>query len=153
MNNQNKEDISKNLLAMLPLFKNVFGPPNNLTSYKNISPSHVYTLITLRELGTLSVSEIGRILCVSKPNMTPLINKLIKENLIERTPSISDRRIINISLTSDGRIFLDGITKNMLHNIQSKLSLLSNEDLQLLNESLNDVHCVLAKLISSKSDK
>lgn len=46
------------------------------------------------------MSEIGRKVCISKSNMTSLIDKLVEEGLVERSPYKNDRRVINISITA-----------------------------------------------------
>lgn len=58
--------------------------PGEFSSQRHMPPSHTQVLLLLHENGTLAVSEIGKRLAISRPNMTPLLNKLIQEELIER---------------------------------------------------------------------
>jgi DNA-binding MarR family transcriptional regulator len=82
------------------------------------------------------VSEIGRKVCISKSNMTSLIDKLVEEGLVERSPYKNDRRVINISITEKGHEQLWSWRKHQNKQIRRKLSSLSNEDLEELYESL-----------------
>ncbi|SQC01138.1 MarR family winged helix-turn-helix transcriptional regulator [Clostridium tetanomorphum] len=57
----------------------------------------------LYEEESLPISEIGKKLEISKPQMTVIIDKLIKQDLVERIPDKKDRRVININLTTKGK--------------------------------------------------
>jgi len=48
-------------------------------------------------------SEISRIHCISKPNVTTLISKLIENGLAERSHDEKDRRVIYINITEKGK--------------------------------------------------
>ena len=65
-------------------FYRKFMLPGEFSSQRHMPPSHTQVLLLLHENGTLAVSEIGKRLAISRPNMTPLLNKLIQEELIER---------------------------------------------------------------------
>jgi DNA-binding MarR family transcriptional regulator len=51
--------------------------------------------------------ELSHRLMVSNGNITPLVDRLVKDNLIKRNPSHYDRRVQNVSLTRDGRNVID----------------------------------------------
>jgi DNA-binding MarR family transcriptional regulator len=47
--------------------------------------------------------ELSGRMMVSNGNITPLVDRLVEDNLIKRDPSPHDRRVQNVSLTLDGR--------------------------------------------------
>jgi DNA-binding MarR family transcriptional regulator len=51
----------------------------------------------------LRMAEVTRRMCVSKSNVTQLIDKLEKQSLVERELSRTDRRLVYATLTARGR--------------------------------------------------
>jgi DNA-binding MarR family transcriptional regulator len=94
----------------------------------------------LCESGPLPVSEIGKRLLISKPQMTPLIDRLIAQGLVERTPNTRDRRVIMISVTDGGRKKLDECRAQIANNLGRKLAALSEQE-------LGELSAALAKLV------
>lgn len=96
--------------------------------------NQIMVLGTLFEEGILSVSEICKKTYISKPQMTAIIDKLIKEKLVERFHDKEDRRIINISLTDKGKEYASSIRETLINNMKNKLLSLSDENkVKLLN--------------------
>ena len=62
---------------------------------------------------------------ISKPNVTPLIDKLIVLGFVQREPDQSDRRVIKISITEAGRRYTDEMYDAMYENAQTAFSALS----------------------------
>ncbi len=69
-------------------------------------PSHGKVIIYLKHNGNSSISKIAKDLLISKPNMTPIIDKLISENMVIRYTDPKDRRIIRVELTEKGTAFI-----------------------------------------------
>ncbi|HBQ63354.1 MAG TPA: hypothetical protein DD727_00185, partial [Clostridiales bacterium] len=111
-----------------------------------INPTHYQILITLKNEGMLSVSDIGRRLMISKPNMTPLIDKLLSFGFVNRVPDVKDRRIVNISLTDEGRSYLDERRRRNQHFLGEKLARLPEGELDELVGSIDVLFGVLQKL-------
>jgi DNA-binding MarR family transcriptional regulator len=96
--------------------------------------------------GTLSMSDIGKRLYISKPYMTVLIDTLIDDGYVERLPDPGDRRVINIAITQRGKKHLregSAIFKNELKAILSKLD---ETDLEELCSSLKNLRRILEKV-------
>ena len=85
------ERIVDHLLSLVPFLSQIYAS-REFSSQRHMPPSHTQVLLLLHENGTLAVSEIGKRLAISRPNMTPLLNKLIQEELIERHYSEKDRQ-------------------------------------------------------------
>ena len=91
------------LYLFFPLFrKKLFKHKKNLKQ-KKIPHSFYHILKVLKKRGELPMSEIGRLVYISKSNMTSLIDKLVENGLAERLPDKNDRRVINIALTDKGK--------------------------------------------------
>jgi DNA-binding MarR family transcriptional regulator len=92
------------------------------------------------------MSEIGRLVYISKSNMTSLIDKLVENGLAERLPDKNDRRVINIALTDKGKELLKDWRKYSNTEIKMNLSTLSNEDLEKFYESIENIRDILLKM-------
>ena len=68
---------------LLCLNRKVFSH-DDIIKRLSIPPSHAKVIFHLHCGGEASVSEIAKNLSISKSNMTPIIDKLIQENLVER---------------------------------------------------------------------
>ncbi len=100
----------------------------------------------LVSLGPMPISEIGKQLHISKPNMTPLIDKLVEDGWVKRSRSDKDRRVINVEITEEGKKFLFEARKVVEENIKENLSDLNEEELQTLNESLENIKKLTLKI-------
>ena len=81
MDTSNLNDISDNLyLLLFSLNKHIFNP-NALAKKFNIPHSHIKVLFYLVHNGPISISKMAKDLYVSKPNMTPVIDKKIVYNM------------------------------------------------------------------------
>ena len=102
----------------------------------SISRLHLAILGMLCESGPLPVSEIGKRLLISKPQMTPLVDRLISLGLVERSPDARDRRIIRVSVTGRGRKRLDECKALIGENLGRKLAVLTDVELKELSAAL-----------------
>lgn len=142
------ESIIQNFISVIPLFKKKLLHDNCKFNKGSLNHSHFQILSVLKKEGKLPISEVSKKLVISMPNMTKLLNKLIDEELIERTPGEKDRRIINISLTDKGNIFLEDIFLEIQSSLKNKLSSLPDDKLDKFNDSLLTLKEVLNEISS-----
>lgn len=112
---------------------------------EGLNPGHYMLLGTLMSRDSMSMSELGKRICASKPGMTFLIDRLIKEGKLERKYDVNDRRIIHVSLTAEGIAFMNEHRKEEKENIKKNLSKLSDEDLEALWASLETIKGIMSK--------
>jgi DNA-binding MarR family transcriptional regulator len=113
---------------------------------RNLTHLHVEILRVLDEEHTLRVAEIGKMLHVAKAQMTQLISKLVELNLVARQTDLKDRRAINITLTEQGKNFLEKCKYELIANLQELLADLSQQELKELFDSLDKIQHILNKL-------
>ena len=90
--------------------------------------------------GELTPSEISKIYCISKPNVTTLVDKLIDKGYAQRLHDDQDRRVIKISITDKGRRLVvkrRRITKEYVMNTFAKLS--PDEIREICNSMENNI--------------
>jgi len=69
----------------------------------NVTPPQWGVLVALWEEDGLSLSELAKRSYFDGPTMTGIVDRLEKSNLVERRRESSDRRVISVYLTAEGR--------------------------------------------------
>ena len=90
------DKLAQNMFHALPLLKKRLLHMDLVQSEHGIPLSHVQVLAMLQDAGTMSVSEISRRLGIAKPNITPLVDRLLESGLVDRQRDQHDRRVVNI---------------------------------------------------------
>src|SRR5688500_17356760 len=75
---------------------------NKLAGY-NVTPPQWGVLVALWEQDGLSLSELAKRSFFDGPTMTGIVDRLEKANLVERRRDSTDRRVISVYLTEEGR--------------------------------------------------
>jgi DNA-binding MarR family transcriptional regulator len=148
MNEKEFEKMVDNILIYNQLFyRKIKTSINTEKSLKYGRTEGYYQILgILVSLGPLPISKIGRQLYISKPNMTPLIDKLVDDGWVKRSRSEKDRRVVNVEITEEGKKFLFEARKVVEENIKENLNDLDDNDLNLLNESLENIKKLALKI-------
>jgi DNA-binding MarR family transcriptional regulator len=126
------------------LFRRV-AREDNARSAKGFDPSR-FVLAAVMKHGPIRMSEIGKRMDISKPYMTALVDKLIREGLVERMPDARDRRVINVAITRAGRDALKEFRRNARKVAMENLSSLTSDDISELHASLKTIRSITSKL-------
>jgi DNA-binding MarR family transcriptional regulator len=145
MENKIIDGILDNLFQILPVIHKKLLRMDLGGVSGNLSRLHLALMRMLGE-GNLPVSEIARRLVIPKSQMTRLVDKLVKLDIVERQPDTRDRRVINISLTDHGEILLKKYRQLVRQNIRNKLSCLTPGELADLSMALEKLKDIGAKL-------
>jgi MarR family 2-MHQ and catechol resistance regulon transcriptional repressor len=146
MDEERLNQMVDDIYLFFPLFrKKLFKHKKNLKQNR-MSHSYYHILKVLKKCGELPMSEIGRMVYISKSNMTSLIDNLVANNLAERLPHKNDRRVINIALTEEGNELLNEWRKHSNNEIKMNLSTLSDEDLKKFSDSVKNLKEILNKM-------
>jgi DNA-binding MarR family transcriptional regulator len=143
---QNIEEIVENLFAAIPIIhrKLINSLDEGLGS--GLSHHHFAVLGILARLGALPVSEIGKRLWISKPQMTAVIDKLVALKLVVRQPDETDRRVIHIALTPSGKAVLSKGRKMLQAGIAQRLVGLTDRDFTTLAAALKNINEIGSKI-------
>jgi DNA-binding MarR family transcriptional regulator len=140
------EDATDKLIVFFPLFYKKAMKVWQQAQGNKLPNQYYTTLGMLIKHGPMPMSDVGNLLCISKPNTTFVVNKLITEGKIERLNDKKDRRIINISITDKGREYFNEHKKNIKKNLKETLSNLSEEELNTLNNSIDRLNSLFSKI-------
>ena len=91
-------------------------------SHYGLSPLQINVLLLLSGNASPSMSQIATRLDISKPNVTPIIDRLIQDGYVARTANEKDRRIINITATEKGKKLISTIRSDMRKMLQERFS-------------------------------
>ncbi len=97
----------------------------NALGEKGIHFGQARILTALLDHGTLAQGEIGRGLHIKPATVTNLVQKMETSGLIDRRRDSGDDRIINVTLTSEGKeaaAFADRVIKQIENDIRAQFS-------------------------------
>lgn len=137
--------ILENLSVVLPVFHkkllrmNLGGVTGGLTRL------HLGVMGMLRE-GSMTVSELARTTIIPKPQMTRVVEQLVKSGIVERRGGSADRRVVNITLTEYGHSLAEEVKRKVQESIRKELGCLEPEELAEMSEALETMRRIVAKL-------
>jgi DNA-binding MarR family transcriptional regulator len=86
------------------------------------------TLATLDRHGPLRLTDLAEAAAVTQPSMTGLVNRLVAQGLVERTPDDRDRRSVNVAVTDAGRALLAQRRQRRAETLASLIDALDPDD-------------------------
>lgn len=94
---------------------------------------------TINRLGHPTLGEIARVLKLSKPSVTAIVNKLVDKGYVEKCQSDEDRRSFHVHLSAKGKKLVK--MHNVTHQRIADLFInhLDEKDLKALVSLLNKV--------------
>ena len=147
MENKYIDDIFAELILVSPIFtKTILEICDDTIKNRGVTRAHVKLMRFLKIEGACTMSDLGKMLYVSKPNITVLVNKLVEFNMVKRILDENDRRIIYIELTDIGRTSLEKHTEAMKMSFYKSIQKFNIDDLALLKETLNNMNKLVQKM-------
>jgi DNA-binding MarR family transcriptional regulator len=108
---------------------------------KEMSRNEFFILKTLYEQGSKKSSDLSKMLNVSASHITAVTDSLIEKSWIQRVRSVSDRRIVDLHLTDEGKNTLELFEKKKTDFLLQKFNDFSDQDMEnfitLFNKLLN----------------
>jgi DNA-binding MarR family transcriptional regulator len=144
MEKSNLDSIIESIFSIKPILsKNLVYPVRQKLM---ISTGTHYVLSILEKEGPLTMTDISRKLVIPKPNVTPLIDKLIELGYVERLADEHDRRIVKVKITGKGIDVIDELRNQVSEYIKQKLSIFNDNELDELCSALKTVNLILSRL-------
>ncbi len=140
--NKNIDNIMEGILSLKITLSRAWVQP--VMTKLNMTTGTLYVLTTVHREGPLSMSEISKKVLIPKSNLTPLVDKLIKKNLVLRENDYSDRRIIRVRITEKGINQISKLNQGIKEIIREKLSSLPVDKLNRLADSINITNSILS---------
>lgn len=139
-------EIAEKLGSVIPVFFRKLTRPLEQGTKNLISPLQIHALEILSEREISTMTELSNELKISKQQMTPMIDKLIKSGFVLREHDSVDRRSVKISLTQSGLSFLNDFRKDIHATLKGQIESLDEDDLLCLNNALSDLFRIINKI-------
>lgn len=144
------DGIINNLYYIMPLFhraikKKLFQNKTTLAQH-GLLPHHYEIMRMLHESGQVHISSVADKLFIPRPQMTYLIDKLVDTGMVERNTDPSDRRMLDIQLTSKGKLIIKEHGKHTRDALKESMANLTNDELKEVSASLQKIREVFSKL-------
>jgi DNA-binding MarR family transcriptional regulator len=131
---ENIENIIESLLYIVPiLHKRLLKvDPQEVEADAGLPRAQLGILLALREEINLPISDIAQRLLIPKPQMTRLISAMVESGLVARQPSRYDRRVVQISMTDQGKSILDKNESALKRSVRKHLVAFTAPELEEL---------------------
>lgn len=133
------------MLSIYPLIKKNVIQPMKINS-EDINPTQIFILLTLKGLGSSTMSRIADEVAVSNQQLTKLVDELVEKGLVERHKAPENRRLVMINLTDKANNYLNTKHYELIGEIIPVFEKFSPDDLSTLTRASYDILSVLQKL-------
>lgn len=148
MNKTRNEYIMSDSILFYPIqYSNYVNYIYSLLAEPDTPKVYILVLLTLKKFGAIPISRIGEWMGIARPNMTSIIDGMTDKGWINRSSSPTDRRIINIEMTEAGKRYLEDFIERLYPVMQEQFSMLSDEDVEKMVTSLENLMDIGKKLI------
>ncbi len=113
---------------------------------EKLTKTQIDVLMGLFIFGEMSMSEMSEYLAVSKEQATRAVAPLVDAGYVRRARKPDQRRIVEISLTEEGRRNVEKHNEIVIRDIRECLSGLSDEDRVALVEASRTAVDIIRKL-------
>jgi DNA-binding MarR family transcriptional regulator len=106
----------------------------------NFNMNDYYYLTVIYQLGNPNLGEVANALNLTKPSISAMVQRLIKNELIIKAQSDKDKRVHYLSLTEKGLKIMQG-DDALYEDLAESLTSVLNE------QQLDDINCLLNLLV------
>jgi DNA-binding MarR family transcriptional regulator len=115
-----------------------------------LTKTQMNTLYILHIHGRLNMSTLSRHVNREKGSFTPVIDSLEKLGFVERQPDPSDRRVVNVSMTAEGKGHMEAAGKVILKHLNEKLGVLTLSERNEFHEAVLTINRLSEKIAEEK---
>jgi DNA-binding MarR family transcriptional regulator len=140
------EEIYRRLFDVFLSLKKNFHMHHQSANTEGMTRLRLGALGIMSQMGALPTSDLARLLRISKPQATTLVDGLVASGHATRNESAKDRRIVEIRITEEGLSVLGKALSHVHTVLETRLERLSGEELEALRTSLSVLAPLLEKL-------
>jgi len=107
---------------------------SRLLAEHRLTMSQFGALEALYHLGPLTQNELAKKLLKTSGNITMVVDNLEKRDLVKRVRSPEDRRSVSVTLTKNGRKFIESIFPQHVGSIVSEFEVLIPREQEVLRQ-------------------
>ncbi|SFT74777.1 DNA-binding transcriptional regulator, MarR family [Selenomonas sp. GACV-9] len=146
MNNLSTPNVSQKFIETLILIHNNFYRQTKLP----IPLNQFGALMVIFTEEAVSISDISNILNISKQQMTTVIDKLVRNGMVQKAPDPHDRRRSVITMTAAGQKIIDDQNERVRLLFTQHIQQLDEDETVQLSQSILTFNYLLEKMFISK---
>lgn len=112
----------------------------------DLTKSQANLMVGLTLFESMTMTQASEHLAVSKEQATRAVAPLVERGLVARKRNPQHRRTVEISLTPEGKRYLDESKARLIEDIKAQLSQLSEEDREMLVKASRTATRILRKI-------
>ena len=145
-------DIENIVFSYIDEFKFLFFPDQWNSAFLDYSKNEILALLFLYRYKTANMTEISEYINAPLNTTTGVIGRLEKKEMVERTRSVEDRRIVQIILTEKAKEFINKEKEIIEYYVKKIYSTLTEEEKASAMNILRKVTEVLYDRINKARD-
>ncbi|BCB05043.1 MarR family winged helix-turn-helix transcriptional regulator [Bacillus sp. KH172YL63] len=130
-------DIEKDLRYISSIIKQ---KGREILSQYTITPPQFIALQWLFEDGDMTIGDLSNKMYLACSTTTDLVDRMEKNQLVERVKDEKDRRVVRIHMLKEGERIIEEVIKKRQNYLQSVLTDFSAEEVLLLKDNLAKLH-------------
>ena len=130
-------DIEKSLRYIAALVKQ--KGREILTNY-TITPPQFVALQWLLEEGDMTIGELSNKMYLACSTTTDLVDRMEKNDLVQRVKDPNDRRVVRIHLLEEGERIINDVVRKRREYLQGILENYTIEEIEVLDKVLGKLH-------------
>lgn len=112
----------------------------------NCNKNQIRAITIIGRNKSIIPTDLGKCINMEKGSLTTLLNSLEDMGLVKRENDPLDKRKVIVQLSKEGEGYYRKIEEKVLSQIQEVLKPLTEEEIQILRESLKNVVSILDKV-------
>ncbi len=143
--NTNKEQVS-NIEKSLRMVSDIIKQKGReILAQFPITPPQFVALQWLNEYGDMTIGELSNRMYLACSTTTDLVDRMEKNELVERVKDKNDRRVVRIHLLKKGETIIQEVILKRQNYLDEILADFSKEDVEFLERSLQVLHDEMKK--------
>ena len=141
----NTEKLAWQILTVAPIMKKRLFRPDFDQGANQLPLSYAQVLATLDIEESMTVTEISERFDIAKPNITPLIDRMIDAGYVKRVRNSTDRRVVHVIIVEKGREKVREMVASLTNTVQGWSKAMTEEEIQKVTDAIEEIRSILAK--------
>jgi len=138
-------ETTNELLKLILQIEKKLVKPTQQTLKGKLSPIQFYTLFVLSEKSMIR-NDLSTKVGISKQQLTPIIDKLLECRFIMKKQDTVNKKSMIISLTDEGKAFLDDQRNYLLDHLNAQISKLDKDNMLSLEKIVIEMNKIMDKI-------
>ena len=139
MNPENQSVIKDIVGSIRKLVRAVYLDSQKMSRQFGLTGPQSIVMRLLLNNGSMSSADLSRMMYVTPSNMTGIIDRLEKKDLVKRVRKQGDRRVTLIVLTDTGKLLSERLPDPIENKFINQLADLKNEQVQILAMAMRQI--------------